>query len=305
MAELRWALLLLGVVFIGALAVWELRKRRPQSNPSSAQSGAQGSLAGDGPGGANGREHQALAPSTLAPIADANVGGGRQQPTFSMPDFPAREPLQRIPLVEISDSGVVEEYVVPEAASGSRDGTATLADPVQVATEWLAHGVAAAAPRLVLDWPPEEQRRIVALRVTARSGEKFAGGPLRQALAGEGFQLGERDIFHKPVGDGRVLVSAASLTRPGTFDAEQMDGLFFAGLNLFCVLPGPLSPRDSLDRLVLVARTLAQRLRGEVADHRGAPLTEVRVSELRREIGSETGAVPSAVAAPSAAATGS
>ena len=303
MAELRWALLLLGVLFIGALAVWELRKRRPQSNPSSARSSIQGSLADDDTRG--GHQHEGLAPPALAPIADADVGGGRQQPTFSMPDFPAREPLQRIPLVEISDSGVVEVCEAPVDVSDLRDGAPTVSDPVQVATEWLAHGVAVAAPRLVLDWPPEDQRRIVALRVAARSGEKFAGGPLRQALVGEGFQLGELDIFHKPVGDGRVFVSAASLTRPGTFDAEQMDGQFFAGLNLFCVLPGPLSPRDSLDRLVLVARTLAQRLRGEVADHRGLPLTELRVSDLRREIGSEAGAVPSAVAAPSAAASGS
>jgi cell division protein ZipA len=135
----------------------------------------------------------------------------------------------------------------------------------------------------VLDWPPEAQRRIVALRVVPRPGERFNGSALRQALVGEGFIHGELDIYHKPIGDGRVVLSAASLTRPGTFDPRTIDGLLFGGLNLFAVLPGPLPPRETVERLCLAGRTLAQRLRGDTLDSRGQPLTEARVAEMRRE----------------------
>ena len=95
---------------------------------------------------------------------------------------------------------------------------------------------------------------------------------------------GDLDIYHKPVGDGRALLSAASLTRPGTFDPRTIDGLLFAGVNLFAVLPGPLPARETLDRLLLVGKTLAQRLRGEALDGRGQPLTDTRVADLRREV---------------------
>jgi cell division protein ZipA len=135
----------------------------------------------------------------------------------------------------------------------------------------------------VLGWPPESERIILALRLVPRSGERFLGVSVRQALVGEGFQHGEFSIFHKPLGDGRVILSIASLTRPGTFEPSTMDAASFAGLNLFTVLPGPLSGRESFERLLLVGRTLAQRLRGELLDQRGQPLDEARLEELRRD----------------------
>jgi FtsZ-interacting cell division protein ZipA len=62
-----------------------------------------------------------------------------------------------------------------------------------------------------------------------------------------------------------------------------MDSQFYRGLNLFAVLPGPLPPRDTIDKLLLAGHTIAQRLRGELQDSRGEPLTEARVAEMRRE----------------------
>jgi cell division protein ZipA len=240
-----------------------------------------------------------------------------------MPDLPRREPLRDLPVVEIDpragDGPRVGELPVihmdgpasatsggaashPPAASSdgladaARGAPAGLPDAaaappeadaaaaVEKASAWLADSVPGELPQsVVLDWPPEEQRRIVSLRVVPRPGERFNGSALRQALVGEGFVHGELEIYHKPIGDGRALLSAASLTRPGTFDPRTIDGLLFAGLNLFAVLPGPLPPRDTVERLVLVGRTLAQRLRGEALDGRGQPLTDARVAELRRE----------------------
>lgn len=310
MPELRWALLLAGLLFVAGLVIWERRKRRV-------------------------RDAERMTPST-SPAHEAGVPaarGGREEPTFSMPDLPRRDPVRDLPIVEIdpriqaSPAGAdlpvfdmaesnrggagglpnetwesvrvdpaVSDHAVEAVADGrgrasegvgadvSEARDAVQPDPVERASAWLADSVPNELPQKpVLDWPPEAQRRIVALRVVPRPGEKFNGATLRQALVGEGFVHGQLDIYHKPIGDGRVVLSAASLTRPGTFDPRTIDGLLFGGLNLFAVLPGPLPPRETVERLCLAGRTLAQRLRGDTLDSRGQPLTEACVAEMRRE----------------------
>ena len=71
----------------------------------------------------------------------------------------------------------------------------------------------AAAPPVV-EWPPDDQRHILALRLVAPQPERFAGRSLRQALAAEGFVLGRFAIFHKPDEERRAVLSAASLNAP-------------------------------------------------------------------------------------------
>jgi cell division protein ZipA len=83
--------------------------------------------------------------------------------------------------------------------------------------------------------------------------------------------------------DGRTLLSAASLTKPGSFDLATRDSTRFLGINLFAVLPGPLPGRDAVDKLLLAGHTLAQRLKGELLDSQGQPLTEARLAEMRLE----------------------
>ncbi len=286
MSELRWALMLAGLLFVAGLVVWERRNRRARDADRTRATVGSGSRA-------------------VREAAGEFVG--REEPTFSMPDLPRREPVRDLPVVEIdartgsgpgagdlpvfdmghsNRGGEVSFDAQPAIAEEGTSAPRELppADPVERASAWLADSVPtelAQAP--VLDWPPEDQRRIVALRVVPRAGERFNGAALRQALVGEGFVHGELDIYHKPIGDGRVVLSAASLTRPGVFDPKTIDGLLFAGLNLFAVLPGPLSPRETVERLCLAGRTLAQRLRGETQDSRGQPLTDARVAEMRRE----------------------
>ncbi|MBX5460442.1 MAG: hypothetical protein IRZ28_05055 [Steroidobacteraceae bacterium] len=158
------------------------------------------------------------------------------------------------------------------------------------------------APRV--EWPPEEVRKIVALRLVSPPGARFQGRAVRQALAGEGFVLGKLDIFHLAGPDGRALVSAASLTKPGTFHLNSMDGQRFGGLSLFAVLPGPLPPAKTFDELLAVARRLNDRLQGALQDERGEPLTPIRSAAIRQSLveGSSTG-TPPAPHAPDADAT--
>jgi cell division protein ZipA len=139
-------------------------------------------------------------------------------------------------------------------------------------------------PKLSLAWPPENERRIVTLRVLPRTEPRFQGRALRQAFASSGFQHGPLDIFHVADAEGRVILSAAALAQPGTFDPSIMDSQRFSGLNLFAVLPGPLPERETFDELVHAARSLAERLDGRMADQHGDELTPQRISRLRQSL---------------------
>jgi len=143
----------------------------------------------------------------------------------------------------------------------------------------------------VVEWPPEASRRIVALRVVAPPA-RFAGRALRQALAAEGFMLGKFEIYHRAGPDGRAVVSAASLNKPGTFDVLAMDMQRFGGLNLFAVLPGPLPPGQAFEELLGAARGLNERLEGALQDERGEPLTPTRLAALREQVAREAAVGP-------------
>jgi len=80
------------------------------------------------------------------------------------------------------------------------------------------------------------------------------------------------------------VLSAASLTRPGTFDMETMDSQHYGGLSLFAVLPGPKSPPQAFDELVFAARNLNERLHGVLQDEQGTPLTPARIAQLREQL---------------------
>jgi cell division protein ZipA len=132
-------------------------------------------------------------------------------------------------------------------------------------------------------WPPEEQRRIVSLRLVPRPPARFGGRSLRLAFEGCGLEFGAFDIFHLADETGAVVASAANLMRPGTFAPDGMDTQYFHGVHLFCVLPGPLPAGRAVDELIALARDLAQRASGIVLDEVGRPLDEERAAAVRAE----------------------
>lgn len=139
----------------------------------------------------------------------------------------------------------------------------------------------------IVDWPPDDRRKVVALRLVAPPPERLAGRALRLALASEGFVLGKFQIFHKPDGSGRAVLSAANLSKPGTFDVGTMDSQRFGGLSLFAVLPGPKPPLKAFEDLLTTARNLNERLQGALQDERGGPLTPTRIAALRESVSTE------------------
>jgi len=298
--DLRMALLLIGAVLVSGIIIWEVLQRRRAKRAEKEYL--------KGPLGATREESERV---VAADPLFRTEGSTREEPTLTLPEISTRDRLTEPPLIDLDvamrgsstgpglplmqgavrattlsavelDASTPEparESSVPEQ-SGSAPSTAELGqDP--------ARATPSSPPRLEL--PNEDRRVIVALRVVARSGERFTGASLRQALQGEGFVHGDMAIFHRVMADGRILLSAASLTKPGNFDLAIMDSSLFLGINVFAVLPGPLPGRDAVDKLLLAGHTLAQRLKGELQDSTGQLLTESRLAEMRREAAAAAG----------------
>ena len=239
----------------------------------------------------------------------------RDEPTSDPHVAPSKAPLPDINVVREARVAVQDSLPVIELASTSASGTRralgiSISDEVAVdATPSNAQAAASATrsepyigqddeisevrvfdeqpvtgPQLVVAWPKENERRIVTLRVIPQGEPRFAGRALRQAFASAGFWHGPMDIYHLPDAGGRVIVSAAALAQPGTFDPSIMDSQRFSGLNLFSVLPGVLSERETFDVLVGAARMLAERLGGSLTDQHGEELTPQRIARLRQSL---------------------
>jgi cell division protein ZipA len=278
MPELRIILLVVGVLFVAGIAGfewWRSRGARPM-----AATPARDDVPSDPPRPAP------------APLPDINVVRDTR--------VAAADSLPVIELASTSESGTrralgisISDDVAVDLAHDHGAGRDTERPPrtepyigqddeiseVRVFEEQPVRG-----PQLVLAWPGEAERRIVTLRVIPKTEPRFPGRALRQAFSAAGFWHGPLDIYHLPDETGRVVVSAAALAQPGTFDPSIMDSQRFSGLNLFAVLPGPKPERETFDELVHSARQLAERVDGMLADQHGEELTPQRIARLRQAL---------------------
>jgi cell division protein ZipA len=307
MSELRWVLLLIGLVFLAALTLWERRRPRQASPSATPERHAARELPER-----SAREPMLTLPEIRAvpptlPTVQLEEPEAAPRLTSAPERPPAAQQLAPADLVQDADPDEGwdedpdvepdedDEMEAPEASAartpapvdgGAQAGPAELSAPPAVrpgaAREALPE-LPAHEP-LVVEWPPDEQRRILSLRLVAPQPQRFPGRSLRQALAAEGFVLGRFAIFHKPDEARRAVLSAASLNRPGTFDADTMDSQHYGGLSLFAVLPGPKAPPQAFDELVFTARNLNDRLHGVLQDEQGGPLTPARIATLRERL---------------------
>ena len=277
MSELRLILLVAGLLFIAGIAGfewWRSRRGRELAAPAQDESNSVGTAP----------TRAAASLPDINVVREARVAVADSLPVIELASA-SESGTRRALGIAISDEVAVD---VPQPDSFAGDG-ATRQEPyigdgvelsaVRVIEEQPVHG-----PQLVLNWPKESERRIVTLRVVPQKEPRFSGRALRQGLASAGFWHGPLDIYHLPDEDGRVIVSATALAQPGTFDRSIMDSQRFSGLNLFAVLPGPLSERDAFDMLVRAARALAERLDGGLTDQHGEELTAQRITRLRQSL---------------------
>lgn len=252
MAWLRPILLLAGALFIGLLVWWE--RRRPRQAPELSVSRSE-------------RTEPALDLSAAAGVDSAASSRVERAPSERSESGEARDrELRRTPpVIGWSDVALADQHPRMPGAAGAAGG---VAQDVQ--------------PELIVDWPAEDARRIVTLRILPARQDRLPGRALRQGLTACGFRHGQFGIFHLPGDDGRVVISAASLVRPGMLDPATMDFQRFAGINMFAVLPGPLTSEVALQRLGQVAVEVAARVGGRVQDESSAPFSAGEAGAWRR-----------------------
>ncbi len=306
MSTLRWTLLILGGAFIAALALWERlrpRQARGQDAPGAPESSPPRPRATDAAQAAAGEPYigevdaSADALSRLPTVLieeDGSMEIPAAEPPAARVPHPATDPARELEGVAegVGSVRIIEPacgHHGPVAPPRTPQPSCADAAPLAADPEPPLDPIGAVdVPPLVLEWPAETERHIIALRVVA-DAERFSGRMLRLALAAEGFRLGPLDIFHRPDDLGRAVLSAASLTRPGTFDLDSMDAQRYAGLNLFAVLPGPLPVAEAFEMLLAAAENLNERLQGVVEDEQGEALTPEGIESLREALAARAG----------------
>jgi cell division protein ZipA len=298
MGALRLILLGAGLLFLALLAwLGSRRPRRVQSDdgqaPGTRGEPTMGSEAmhawrtAAAPSGADSGvdapdAFDALGPisSSPAPATHAHAEPPLEPPVVDWSDATAAAELaSQAPEGSAAHAALVDLPVMPPSPDLRRgpprgsppEPAAPAMPPAQAATDATAPQPEG-APVLHVAWPPENERFIVTLRVVGARGARIQGRLLRQGLAATGFRHGPFGIYHVGHDDGRVLISAASLVRPGMLDPDSMDFQHYPGVNLFAVLPAPLAPADLLERFCTAAFDLAGRIEGSVQDEGGATL---------------------------------
>lgn len=271
MSGLRWILLLTGVVFLIGLAWWE-RRRQHQARPAPIYASA--------------RTEPVLSD---APLLEPRVRSGEVPRVVPIVDWSqttderVEEPPE--PMAEI-DAGA------PHLESEADEVPLMASEPHAAPMIDLGEPVPGEAPALKMQWPPEAERRIIALRLVTLRSDRLSGRTLRQSLSGCGFRHGPMSIFHLAVPDGRVILSAANLASPGELDPRTMDFQRFAGINLFAVLPGPLEAEATATRLVRVASEMARRLDASIQDEEGTAVEPAQLQHLAARLLARANATP-------------
>ena len=129
---------------------------------------------------------------------------------------------------------------------------------------------------------------LLILGVMAKPEAPFGGEALVAALRGQGLKYGDMGIFHR-VDDSADrnetrLFSVANALEPGTFDLSDLAGLQTPGLTFFMQLPVPGEALETLDDMVLSARTVAAALGGDVKDDKMSALTGQTIEHMRQRI---------------------
>lgn len=299
MDELRWSLLILGVLVVGGILAREFLRgwlarltplwRRPGwrlpawpgagwRRPRARRTG--GARSGTPPVGRGLRD---LAPATRMavdlddPAAQAPHGAPARSraPNVAPTDAPGPS---------LGDLERLDEVTLEAPARRRRPGgTVTRAtDPGQAELPFDAAEDASPGP------PPASAELIVALHVMHAQREPLDGPALHAALQDLGLRYGAMRIFHHPglapAPGGATVFSVARAVEPGSFDLDDAASFATPGVVFFMRLPGAEDGAVTFELMLSSAETLARQLGADLLDDRRSVLTAQAVSHLRETV---------------------
>lgn len=250
MDELRWFLLMVGIVVIAGIygyGRWQEARRQGVERP------------------------RARAPRDGADIdaalrnLDASVGDG--DPMLDAGDVEGSGPVW-----------VAEPSLAPEPAAPSIETTEPVQELEPAAEVEPEHDEAAAT------MPPGLEQKVVVIHVAAADGRLYRGDDMAAALERAGLRFGAHRIFHWLDDDGAILFSAANMIEPGYFDMDQLAEMRGPGLALFLQLPAPFDGLTAFERMLETGRELAEMLDAALLDARRCDLTQQAIEHIREEL---------------------
>ncbi len=290
MPELRWILLIAGLLLIGGLYAWGVRSRRRSAPPPPERMAAR--VESPRPVARPAPAEPRVELRRVEPRIETAAPEPEPEPSD---DHDSLDDTDRLPVLEIeadfeSDSASEAEAEAlpeaePEPVEPPPPRASTRREPrLEAASEAPEVRPAPAATGTTEQPRKPAAQKIVVVRVVAAPPGNFGGATLAHALRAEHLEFGRYDIFHRLEATGRPVFSVASLREPGTFDLATINDLEFRGIALFCVLPGPWPGLRSLDAMIAAARALASRMDGVLQDEKGAALSVQRIGHLREEV---------------------
>lgn len=300
MDELRWFLLILGIVVIAAIYGYgRLQEWRQEGPPwrrrrESREPFADEPLSDDDIEGALSELDDLISERRTAVRGNA-PGSSRTEPRE-----PPRATSERHPEPHLEPDAAPEPELEPEPERAP----AVSAEPA-VGEEGTAEGPAWPSWRERLHrlrpapdertapeaggaaGPGAGEEKIVVINVAAPEGGRFHGPALVVALKDTGMRHGEHQIFHRVLEtrDGTVsLYSAANILKPGWFDLDDIDTFETPGIAFFLRLPGPFDGLAAFEQMLGTAREIADRLGGHLLDSRRCDLTQQAVEHIREDL---------------------
>jgi cell division protein ZipA len=131
---------------------------------------------------------------------------------------------------------------------------------------------------------PAEPDRLIILYLKSPPSVDIHGTDLFRALHSVDMTLGEMGIYHDLDSRGRPVFSAANMFEPGTLEVADPTHFTTRGLALFMRLPGPVDEEAAFDRMLGKAELLADKLGMMLHDDQHQPLTEQIVERMRRTL---------------------
>ena len=297
--ELRLILLAIGIVIIGLIYAWGMRKnikeglerrrrlKKQRSNktltdamPAVGEPGSQS----EQPASDNINILDEFEVRVIDRTAQYREKAAYQEPP-EWAKSPAKKPAELADPAVRNEDGIVEDPV-PAEASLEEPG---LEEPRTEEPGLEEPGLE--EPRI--EEPNQEKPAggqpgmTVLLTVLAPSGQSFSGTAIRKVAKELALPLGEQGVLecNTDTETGKrtkTVFSIAHLREPGIFDADTFDTLTTPGLLLFLSLPGPLSATEAVRMMFGVAGQLAEKLGGTVCDEKRRRFTRDAYVELHR-----------------------
>ena len=100
----------------------------------------------------------------------------------------------------------------------------------------------------------------------------------------QGFEYGEKSIFHRLDEAGYPIISLANAVEPGIFDIASMNALTTPGVTIFMCAHECEDAPAVFEELLLAAAHLAEDLGAQLCDDRRSAVTEQTVAHLRQTV---------------------